>query len=67
MNTVSVLSTASILPQTVVTNRDIGQRLIDGARARNVRDDEAEETARSRAEVIEQKNRPEVPPVLLSG
>ena len=55
MKTVSVLSTASILPQTVVTNRDIGQRLIEGARARNVRDDEAEATARSRAEVIEQK------------
>jgi len=55
MNTVSVLSTASILPAMVVTNRDIGQLLIDGARARNVRDDEAEATARSRAEVIEQK------------
>ena len=43
------------MPETVVTNRDIGQRLIDGAHARNVRDAGAEETARARSELIEQK------------
>ena len=55
MQDVSIVATASILPETVVTNRDIGQRLIDGAHARNVRDAGAEETARARSELIEQK------------
>jgi len=55
MQDVSIVATASILPETVVTNRDIGQRLIDGARARNVHDAESEETVRARAELIEQK------------
>lgn len=55
MKDVSVIATASILPETVVSNTDIGQRLIDGAHARNIHDAEAEETARSRAELIEQK------------
>lgn len=55
MKDVSILATASILPDLVVTNRDIGQRLIDGAHARNIRDDEAEATARTRSELIEQK------------
>jgi 3-oxoacyl-[acyl-carrier-protein] synthase-3 len=55
MQDVSIVATASILPETVVTNRDIGQRLIDGAHARNVRDADAEETARQRSELIEQK------------
>jgi 3-oxoacyl-[acyl-carrier-protein] synthase III len=55
MQDVSIVATASILPETVVTNRDIGQRLIDGAHARNVRDANAEETARVRSELIEQK------------
>lgn len=55
MQDVSIVATASILPETVVTNRDIGQRLIDGAHARNVRDASAEETARARSELIEQK------------
>ncbi|MBP6011651.1 MAG: hypothetical protein KBA31_05430 [Alphaproteobacteria bacterium] len=55
MQDVSIVATASILPDTIVTNRDIGQRLIAGAHARNVRDADAEETARSRAELIEQK------------
>jgi 3-oxoacyl-[acyl-carrier-protein] synthase-3 len=55
MQDVSIVATASILPETVVTNRDIGQRLIDGAHARNVRDADAEETARVRSELIEQK------------
>lgn len=55
MQDVSIVATASILPDTVVTNRDIGQRLIDGAHARNVRDADAEETARVRSELIEQK------------
>jgi len=55
MQDVSIVATASILPETVVTNRDIGQRLIDGAHARNVRDAGAEETARVRSELIEQK------------
>jgi 3-oxoacyl-[acyl-carrier-protein] synthase III len=55
MQDVSIVATASILPETVVTNRDIGQRLIDGARARNVHDAESEETARARSELIEQK------------
>jgi 3-oxoacyl-[acyl-carrier-protein] synthase III len=55
MQDVSIVATASILPETVVTNRDIGQRLIEGAHARNVRDANAEETARVRSELIEQK------------
>lgn len=55
MQDVSIVATASILPETIVTNRDIGQRLIDGARARAVHDAEAEETARTRSELIEQK------------
>lgn len=55
MQDVSIVATASILPETVVTNRDIGQRLIDGAHARNVRDADAEATARARSELIEQK------------
>jgi 3-oxoacyl-[acyl-carrier-protein] synthase-3 len=55
MQDVSIVATASILPETVVTNRDIGQRLIDGAHARNLRDAEAEATARSRSELIGQK------------
>lgn len=55
MQDVSIVATASILPETVVSNRDIGQRLIDGAHARNVRDASAEETARTRSELIEQK------------
>ena len=55
MQDVSIVATASILPETIVTNRDIGQRLIDGAHARNVRDSDAEETARARSELIEQK------------
>lgn len=55
MQDVSIVATASILPETIVTNRDIGQRLIDGAHARSVHDAEAEETARTRSELIEQK------------
>lgn len=55
MQDVSIVATASILPETIVTNRDIGQRLIDGAHARNVHDSESEETARVRSELIEQK------------
>lgn len=55
MKDVSVIATASILPEAVVTNRDIGQRLIDGAHARQIFDKEAEEVARARSEVIEQK------------
>ena len=55
MQDVSIVATASILPETIVTNRDIGQRLIDGARARNIADTDAETTARTRAEIIEQK------------
>ena len=55
MQDVSIVATASILPDTIVTNRDIGQRLIDGAHARNVRDSDAEDTARTRSELIEQK------------
>lgn len=55
MQDVSIVATASILPETIVTNRDIGQRLIDGARARAIHDPEAEETARQRSELIEQK------------
>ncbi len=55
MQDVSIVATASILPDTIVTNRDIGQRLIAGAHARNVHDADAEETARSRSELIEQK------------
>jgi 3-oxoacyl-[acyl-carrier-protein] synthase-3 len=55
MKDVSVIATASILPETIVSNREMGQLLIDGAHARNIHDAEAEETARSRAELIEQK------------
>jgi 3-oxoacyl-[acyl-carrier-protein] synthase-3 len=55
MQDVSIVATASILPETIVSNRDIGQRLIDGAHARNVHDRESEETARTRSELIEQK------------
>jgi 3-oxoacyl-[acyl-carrier-protein] synthase-3 len=52
---VSVAATASILPQAIVTNRDIGERLVNGARARNEYDPEWEKTALSRSELIEQK------------
>lgn len=55
MKDVSVIATASILPEKIVSNREIGQMLIDGAHARQVHDAEAEETARVRAELIEQK------------
>jgi len=55
MQDVCVIATASILPETIVSNRDIGRRLIDGAHARNIHDAEAEDTVRTRAELIEQK------------
>ena len=55
MHDVCVIATASILPETIVSNRDIGRRLIDGAHARNIHDAEAEDTVRTRAELIEQK------------
>jgi 3-oxoacyl-[acyl-carrier-protein] synthase-3 len=55
MQDVSIVGTASILPDTVITNRDIGERLIAGAKARDAHDSTAAETARARAELIEQK------------
>lgn len=55
MQDVSIVATASILPETVITNREIGERLIAGAKARDVYDSASAETARSRAELIEQK------------
>ena len=32
MKDVSVIATASILPETIVSNREVGQKLIDGIR-----------------------------------
>ena len=55
MQDVSIVATASILPETVITNREIGERLIAGAKARDVYDSASAETARARAELIEQK------------
>jgi 3-oxoacyl-[acyl-carrier-protein] synthase-3 len=55
MQDVSIIATASILPDTIVTNRDIGRRLVEGAHARGIHDLEAEEAARTRSELIEQK------------
>jgi 3-oxoacyl-[acyl-carrier-protein] synthase-3 len=55
MQDVSIVGTASILPETIVTNKEIGERLIAGAKARDVYDSASAETARARAELIEQK------------
>jgi len=55
MQDVSIVATASILPQTIVTNREIGERLIAGAKARDVYESASAETARQRSELIEQK------------
>lgn len=55
MEQVSIRATASILPERVVSNREIGQLLIDGGRARGTPDLEAEEKARVRSELIEEK------------
>ena len=55
MQDVSIVGTASILPETIITNREIGERLIAGAKARDAYDSAAAETARQRAEQIEQK------------
>jgi 3-oxoacyl-[acyl-carrier-protein] synthase-3 len=55
MQDVSIVATASILPETVITNREIGERLIAGAKARDAYDSASAETARARAELIEQK------------
>lgn len=52
---VSIASTASILPPHAVSNMDLVNRLINGARARGVADPEAEERALARGELIEQK------------
>jgi 3-oxoacyl-[acyl-carrier-protein] synthase-3 len=55
MVNVSIATTASILPDRIVTNTEIGQMLIDGAHARHEFDAVAEETTRTRSELIEQK------------
>src|SRR5215468_2132087 len=55
MQDVSIVGTASILPETVVTNRQVGEMLIAGAKARDVYDSASAEVARTRSELIEQK------------
>lgn len=55
MSSVSILSTASILPHNAVSNHDLVERLIAGARARGNADADAEARARARAPLIEQK------------
>ncbi|MCE9523804.1 MAG: hypothetical protein K8S25_15405 [Alphaproteobacteria bacterium] len=55
MQDVSIVATASTLPETVISNREICERLIAGAKARDAYDAEAAETARTRADLIEQK------------
>ena len=55
MKQTSVVSTASILPERLVSNREIGQMLIDGGRAVGLTDSDAEAAVRARAEVIEDK------------
>jgi 3-oxoacyl-[acyl-carrier-protein] synthase-3 len=73
MTDVSVAATASILPETVVSNRDIGEKLIAGTTA-HLEDESAAELVaqtRTRAELIEKKTglrarrffRPEQAPV----
>jgi 3-oxoacyl-[acyl-carrier-protein] synthase-3 len=57
MTDVSVAATASILPETVVSNRDIGEKLIAGTNA-HLEDESAAELVaqtRTRAELIEKK------------
>jgi 3-oxoacyl-[acyl-carrier-protein] synthase III len=55
MQDVSIVGTASILPDTIISNREIGARLIAGAKARDVYDSASAEVAATRAELIEQK------------
>lgn len=55
MQDVSIVGTASILPDTIISNREIGARLIAGAKARDVYDSASAEVALTRAELIEQK------------
>jgi 3-oxoacyl-[acyl-carrier-protein] synthase-3 len=55
MQDVSIVGTASILPEAIVTNREIGEKLIQGAKARDVYDSASAEVARTRSELIEQK------------
>ena len=55
MSSVTILSTASILPHNAVSNLDLVERLIAGARARDTYDEDVEARARARAPLIEQK------------
>ena len=55
MQDVSIVATASILPDAVITNREIGERLIAGAKARDIYDSASAEATRTRADLIEQK------------
>jgi len=55
MQDVSIVGTASILPDTIVSNREIGERLIAGAKSRDAYDSASAEAVRARAELIEQK------------
>jgi 3-oxoacyl-[acyl-carrier-protein] synthase-3 len=55
MHNVTISATASILPPTALSNFELVQRLIDGARGRNSVDPLAEERALDRAALIEKK------------
>src|SRR5262249_50844640 len=52
---VSVSATASILPETVISNREITERLIAGIEVKDAADEEAVSAARARADLIERK------------
>ncbi len=52
---VSVAATASILPKTVISNREIAERLIAGIEVKNEADEQAVAAARQRADLIERK------------
>jgi 3-oxoacyl-[acyl-carrier-protein] synthase-3 len=55
MTPVSILATASVLPEAVISNRTIGELLIMGSRKKGRKDPDAEAQTRARAETIEQK------------
>ena len=55
MHNVTISATASVLPPTALTNFELVQRLIDGARSRGSVDPVAEERALERAALIEKK------------
>ena len=52
---VSILATASTLPEAIVSNHDIGQRLLDGVEIDDEESAEIVARIRERAELIEKK------------